>query len=259
VHEEQGLGDILQFVRYASVLKRRGAARVIVETSAEAAGIVATAPGVDVIARRGAALPAYDVYVPLMSLPYRCGTRIDTIPADIPYLRADARPVGSLVRQAAARLKVGLVWGGNPNHQRDRFRSIPFLALLSVVQLDGVALFALQKGAHATAMGPWREPFGIIDLGPHLATLEDTAAAMMELDVVITVDTATAHLAGALGRPTWALHAHVPDWRWLRDRDDSPWYPTMRLFRQSAPGEWSRPLGEIHAALKELLARRTPR
>ncbi|MDQ8154391.1 MAG: tetratricopeptide repeat protein, partial [Gemmatimonadota bacterium] len=252
VHEEQGLGDVLQFVRYAEALKRRGAGRVIVETSADAARLVGTAPGVDEVVVRDQPAPRYDVFVPLMSLPYRCGTRLESIPGRTPYLRAEARAVSEVVRATPGALKVGLVWGGNPNHQRDRYRSVPFAALFSAVQSDDVALFSLQKGPHAADRPAWSEAAGLVDLAPHLQTLDDTASAIEALDLVITVDTAMAHLAGALGRPTWTLITRVPDWRWLRDRSDSPWYPSMRLFRQVVPDEWSRPLGEVRSALLAL-------
>lgn len=256
VHEEQGLGDLLQFVRYAGELKRRGAGRVIIEAPADAARLLATAPGVDGVSVRGAPLPAYDVFVPLMSLPYRCETSLESIPRPASYLRVDEqaaeRDAARIVRQATGALKVGIIWGGNPNHQRDRYRSMPFVALFSAAQVDGVSLFSLQKGPHADELAAWSKAAGLVDLAPHLQSLDDTAAAVMELDLVITVDTAMAHLAAALGRPTWTLVTRVPDWRWLLDRTDTPWYPTMRLFRQQASEDWSRPLGEVRAALLEL-------
>lgn len=253
VHQEQGLGDVLQFVRYAAELKRRGAARVIVEAPPDAARLVSSAPGVDAVAPRGAPIPTCDVFVSIMSLPHRCGTRSGTIPSTVPYLRAQPGVVAERVRQAPGAVKVGIVWGGNPQHQRDRFRSMPFPALLSAVHMDGIALFSLQKGPHARALAPWRDALGVIDLDAQLQTLDDTAAAVMALDLVISVDTAVAHLAGALGRPIWTLHPLLPDWRWGRDGADSAWYPTMRLFRQDAPGDWSRPLGQLRDALEALL------
>ena len=253
VQEEQGLGDLLQFVRYAAQLKARGAARVTVQCASDAAALIGSVPGVDAVALRGAALPAFDVHVPILSLPYRCGTTMASIPTGAPYLTASERPVAQRVREAPNALKVGLVWGGNPRHQRDRYRSMPLSALLSAVHGPGVALFSLQKGPHAAALAPWLG-VGIVDLDPHLGTLEDTAAAILALDLVVTVDTAVAHLAGALGQRTWLLLPSVPDWRWFLGRDDSPWYPTMRLFRQATPGDWTRPLGALRAALQEMLA-----
>ena len=255
VQEEQGLGDLLQFVRYAGELKARGAGRVTVQCASDAAELIGTVPGVDAVALRGAPLPAFDVHVPIMSLPYRCGTTMTTIPAAVPYMTASERPVARLVHAVPDALKVGLVWGGSPQHQRDRYRSMPFSALLAAVHGPGVALFSLQKGPHAAALAPWIAA-GIVDLDPHLRSLEDTAAAIMALDLVITVDTAVAHLAGALGQRTWLLLPSVPDWRWFLGRDDSPWYPAMRLFRQARPGEWTRPLGVLRAALQAMLAPR---
>ena len=252
VQFEQGLGDLLQFVRYARELKHRGASRVIVETPADAASVVRTASGVDDVTILGEAVPPHDVNVPLMSLAYRCETRLGTIPAEVPYLRASARPIATAIRQAPGQLKVGLVWGGNPHNSRDQYRSVPLAALLAVLPMDGVSLFSLQKGPHARALAPWRTLVDITDLDPHLQTLEDTAAVIMELDVVITVCTSIAHLAGALGQRTWTLLHQPADWRWFRDRDDSPWYPTMRLFRQDTPGDWARPLGLLRGALMDL-------
>lgn len=250
VHEEQGLGDTLQFVRYAAELKRRGAARVIVETDAGSASLIATVPGVDAVATRGAALPAYDCFVPMMTLPLRCGTTLQTIPAEVPYFTAPSRPVADIVRAARGRVKVGIVWGGNPRNPRDRFRSVPLPALLAALHGPDVTIVSLQKGPHAAALAPWRDHFGVLDLDAHLATLDDTAAAIGALDVVITVCTSMAHLAGGLGHRTWTLLSEPADWRWFRHRTDSPWYPGMRLFRQPVPGEWAKPLGEVHQALQ---------
>jgi tetratricopeptide (TPR) repeat protein len=256
IREEQGLGDLLQFVRYARELKAMGAGCVLVQCAAQAAALVATAPGVDTVVRRGDPLPAHDVYVPLMSLPYRCGTTIESIPATVPYLTAVDRPVAQVIGADPNLVKVGIVWAGNPNHTRDHARSIALPALLAAVHGIGASLYSLQKDVHPAVLAPWLVA-GIVDLNPQLATLDDTAAAIMALDLVISVDTAVAHLAGALGKPVWILVSHVPDWRWLLDRDDSPWYPSVRLFRQATPGNWSVPLGQLRTALRSLLASST--
>lgn len=256
VHAEQGLGDLIQFVRYASILKARGARRVVFEAPEGAVCLLATATGVDKVAVAGSRIPQHDLHIPLLSLPYRCGTRVGTIPAEVPYLVAPNRRVSSLIRASTGRLKVGIVWGGNPRHQRDRYRSIPFAALYSAVQSAGATLFSLQKGPHHAALTALNGG-EIIDLAPYLVDLADAAAAVSALDLVITVDTSMAHLAGALGKRTWVLLPHIPDWRWFCERDDSPWYPTMRLFRQTHPGEWARPLGNVRIALHDTLRQLT--
>ena len=253
--EEQGLGDVLQFVRYARELKMRGASRVIVQCSSDAAELIHTVPGVDGVTLRGAALPPHDVVVPIMSLPHRCGTTRDSIPSVRSYMTTRDRPVAQIVQKAQGILKVGLVWGGNPGHQRDQYRSIPLPTLLSAIHGPGVVLFSLQKGPYTSALGPWIQA-GIVSPELPLDTLNDTASAAMALDLVVTVDTAVAHLAGALGQRVWTLLSAVPDWRWFLGRDDTPWYPTMRLFRQTLPGDWSHPVVQIRAALQELLAQR---
>lgn len=250
---EQGIGDLLQFVRYARELKQRGARRVVIETPETVASLIRTVPGVDDIAIFGSAnLPPYDVRARLMSLAYLCNTRMESIPSEVPYLHVTETPVASIVRAAPGKLKVGIVWGGNPSNSRDPYRSVPLAALLPVIHMEGLSFFSLQKGPHAQSVLPWMSVFPIIDLGPHLASLEDTASAILQLDVVISICTSVAHLSGALGQRTFTLLHHPPDWRWFRGRNDSPWYPTMTLFRQDTPGDWSRPLGLLRDALKKL-------
>jgi Flp pilus assembly protein TadD len=253
IHEEQGLGDLIQFARYATALKARGAGRVVLEAPADAIRLLGTVPGVDEVVAHDATEASCDLHVPLMSTPFLCSTRLESIPAGTPYLRATHRPVVEVVRAVSARVKVGIVWGGNPAHPRDRFRSLPSLALLGALQHPEVALFSLQKGPPAADLLRYGALFGVRDLGPSLETLDDTAAAISALDVVVTVDTAVAHLAGALAAPTWTLLSFYNDWRWMLDRDDTPWYPSMRLFRQAAPLDWSRPLGQVRHALEQLV------
>jgi Glycosyltransferase family 9 (heptosyltransferase) len=190
-------------------------------------------------------------------LPRIFGTTLDTIPADVPYLHPDPEKL-SRWRAAlggARPLKVGVVWAGNPRHKGDRQRSLSAEAALPRLVMPGVQLYSLQKEPRAedapvlTALGD-----DIIDLAPALNDFSDTAAAVAALDLVVAVDTSVAHLAGALGRPVWMLTPYALDWRWLREREDSPWYPTMRLFRQRAPREWDDPLLHISAALAILAA-----
>ncbi|MBW7968443.1 tetratricopeptide repeat protein [Bradyrhizobium sp. BR 10289] len=253
---EYGLGDALHFVRYVPMVTAMGG-KTILQVQPALAGLLRQLPDVTVIPR-GETLPAFDLQLPLMSLPRVFGTTLDTIPADIPYLHPDP---AKLARWRAAladvtALKVGVVWAGNARHKGDRQRSLSAEAVLPRLVMPGVQLYSLQKeprpgdGEVLAALGT-----DIIDLAPALGDFADTAAAVAALDLVIAVDTSVAHLAGALGRPVWMLTPYALDWRWLRDREDSPWYPTMRLFRQRAPREWDDPLMRISAALAVLAAK----
>ncbi|MGY8705245.1 tetratricopeptide repeat protein [Bradyrhizobium sp. 18BD] len=252
---EYGLGDALHFVRYLPMVTALGG-KVILQVQPALAALLQQLPDVTVIPR-GMPLPAFDLQLPLMSLPRLFGTTLDTIPAEIPYLHPDptrlARWRAALVDVTA--LKVGVVWAGNARHKGDRQRSLPAEAVLPRLVMPGVQLYSLQKEPRPedaemlAALGT-----DIIDLAPALGDFADTAAAVAALDLVIAVDTSVAHLAGTLGRPVWMLTPYALDWRWLRDREDSPWYPTMRLFRQRSPREWEDPLMRLSAALAVLAA-----
>ncbi len=258
---EQGFGDAFQFVRYAAVLKARGAASVIVGCRAPIARLLAGAVGVDGVVTEGQPLPAFDAAVHMMSLPYRLGTRPDSIPASIPYLAADPELVTTWAERMAGKpgLRVGLSWQGNPDPRVDHGRSIPLSALAPLANIPGVRLISLQKGPGREQIEVTRH-VGVETLEPELDpgpdAFLDTAAVMMNLDLVVTTDTAVAHLAGALGRPVWLLLKHPPEWRWLLEGESSPWYPTMRLFRQSVtgPGEnpWSPVIERVAAELRRL-------
>ena len=235
VHAEQGFGDTIQFSRYLPLVAATGA-RVLFECQKPLAGLMTTLmPRIgDIrIIDPGAPVPQADCHVPLLSLPGIFGATIETIPARVPYLAAPPDRAERWARHPFAEgLKVGLAWAGNPERQDDRMRSCPPDALSPLLR-DGRAVFyALGK----TATGPL--PSGVVDLGPELSDFGDTAAVMERMDLVISVDTASAHLAGALGRPVWVMLGYAADWRYLLEREDSPWYPTMRLFRQTAPGDW---------------------
>jgi hypothetical protein len=186
-----------------------------------------------------------------MSLMQYLGTTLDTIPADIPYLAPDPASTRAMAMRLGGSegFKVGLVWSGNPRHPNDRQRSIPLQRLAPICDVPGVRFFSLQTDERA---GDLQQvpPGRIIDLSPHLTDFAETAAAVSQLDLVISVDTAVAHLAGALGRPAWTLLPEPADWRWLRDRDSSPWYPGMRLFRQTKRHEWDPVLDRVREALR---------
>lgn len=252
---EYGLGDALHFVRYVPMVTALGG-RIILQVQPALATLLRQLQGVNVIAR-GTPLPPFDLQLPLMSLPRIFGTTRETIPAGVPYLHPDPARL-SRWRAALAdvtALKVGVVWAGNARHKGDRQRSLSAGAVLPRLVMPGVQLYSLQKELRPgdaevlAALGD-----GIVDLAPALGDFADTAAAVAALDLVIAVDTSVAHLAGALGRPVWMLTPYALDWRWLREREDSPWYPTMRLFRQRSPREWDDPLMRLSAALAVLAA-----
>jgi hypothetical protein len=246
---EQGLGDTIQFVRYAPLL-RRFAGRIVLSCQPSLTQVMASAAGRDAVVPAGGALPPFDAFVPLMSLMHRLGTRLETIPAAVPYLGADAGRVAALApRFRGAGFKVGLVWSGNPKHGNDRHRSVPLALLRPLLTVPGARLFSLQVGARAEDIAAEGLAGVITDLAPDLADFADTAAAISQLDLVVTVDTSVAHLAGALGRPTWLLLPWTADWRWLAGRPDSPWYPSMRLFRQPRYGAWEPAVEDIVASL----------
>lgn len=255
VHAEQGFGDTLQFCRYAPLLAARGA-RVVLEVQPALKALMASLEGPAQVVARGELLPGFDYQCPLLGLPHAFGTTLETIPRHTPYLRADAQRVAQwanlLGARAEKRLRVGLAWAGNPEHKNDHNRSIDFARFAPWFELD-IEWVSLQKAvrehdeallAHAPVLRFDDEP----------GDFADTAALMTSLDLVISVDSAVAHLAGALGRPLWVLLPEPPEWRWMRARDDSPWYPGARLFRQRAPGQWTSVIDAVKAALVEKTA-----
>ncbi|MDD9878749.1 MAG: tetratricopeptide repeat protein [Magnetovibrio sp.] len=244
---EQGFGDTLQFVRYAPMVKAR-AARVVLECRPELASLLAGAPGVDAIAAPGSAPPDIDAYRPLLDLPGLFGTGPESVPAAAGYLSAPApRPL-----DAAPDAAVGLVWAGSPGHENDRNRSIGLRALAPLLGVPGVRFFSLQTGPAADQLAALDGAGRVTDLGRGLGDFADTAASLAGLDLVISVDTATAHLAGAMGRPTWLLVPKVPDWRWGLGGGTTPWYQSLTLFRQTDAGDWRGPVAALAEALRKL-------
>ena len=254
VHAEQGLGSAIQFVRYAGLLAaRRG--QVIVECRPPLyrlfeSSLVRRDRTVAVVLK-AATPPPFDCHAPLMSLPHLLGTTIDAIPAEVPYL--SARPADIVAwRQRLVdqpRPRIGLVWAGNPGHENDHNRSMPARLLTPLVARSRASFFSLQVPAAADDLATL-PPGGVTDLAPALGDFADTAAVIENLDLVISVDTAAAHLAGALGKPVWLLLPYVPEWRWMLERDDSPWYPTMRLFRQHSAGDWTGVVERVSTTLQ---------
>jgi tetratricopeptide (TPR) repeat protein len=250
---EQGFGDTIQFVRFVPLVKALGAT-VRVQVDKGLLNLIKTVEGIDQALTADAPAKHFDFYCPMAGLPFAFGTDLEDIPRKVPYLHADATRVASwrerIENIGDAKLRVGLVWQGNPAHAKDRARSIPLARLAGLASTPGVRLFSLQKNEGREQIE--RAEFAIHDLAPALHAFDDTAAAIEALDLVITVDTSVAHLAGAQGRPVWTLIAIPFDWRWMRERTDSPWYPTMRLYRQARPGEWFEVIERVKADLANL-------
>lgn len=259
LHAEQGLGDTLQFARYAPLLTARGA-RVLLEVQSVLKPLLGSLPGVARLLVRGEALPAFDLHCPLLSLPLACGTDRETVPADTPYVRAPAdrverwRPVFAGIKE----VKVGVAWAGNPHHRNDRNRSVPFESFAALFATPGCRFFGLQKDVAPDDAARLARMAAFTDFSAQIADFGDSAAIIQELDIVVTVDTATAHLAGALGAKTWILLPFSPDWRWMIEREDSPWYPTARLFRQKQPGHWPAVIDRVAVELRALADTRVP-
>ena len=245
---EQGLGDTIQFARYLPLLARRGA-RVILQCAASLVPLLGAMPGVQACPH--GSRPEYDCWVDQMSLLRLFGTTFGTVPYPAGYLVPDPARAASWEPSLPRGLRIGLVWAGNPLHSNDRRRSMPVTALAPVVAAGRNTLVGLQVGPRARDLA---KLFGVIDYSGRLTDWAATAAVISALDVVITVDTAAAHLAGALGIPVWLMLPHAPDWRWMLGREDTPWYAGMRLFRQERPGDWSGVADRVATALAGIAA-----
>jgi hypothetical protein len=252
---EAGLGDVIQFCRYAAVLKAQGAASITLICHPPLKALLAELEGVNTVIAFDEQIPSsgWDYWTPLLSIPYYCKTRLDNMPAQIPYLHAP----NERIRRWAAQLpkdglRVGLVWKGSTQFENDADRSLPSLGVLAPLgSVANVSFVSLQKGAgEEEAMNP-PPGLGLTHIGSQLMDFADTAAVVANLDLVICVDTAVAHLAGAMGKACWVLLPdYKADWRWMADRTDSPWYPgTMRLFRQPKMGDWNSVVAGLVAAL----------
>lgn len=237
LYPEQGLGDVLQMVRYVPLLASLGAS-VVIECPAPLVRLLGSLPGNPRLVGRGATVDA-DLQASLMSLPRLFRTTVDTIPGNGPYLFADDALMSSTAPLVAGTgRRIGLVWQGNPRQVDEPYRSIPLAALEPLVALTGATFYGLQRDHGRDQLASFAGRDRIVDLGPRLDDLATTAAVLAHLDLVITTCTAVAHLAGALGRPVWVLLKRGADWRWMLDRPDSPWYRTARLIRQRRPGDW---------------------
>ena len=239
----KGLGDAIQFARYLPLLTRRGA-RVVLQCAPSLIPLLGSMPGIETCPR--GSRPSYDCWVDQMSLPLLFGTALGTIPSPAGYLVPDPARAARWENRLPDGLRVGVVWAGNPLHSNDHRRSIPASALAPVVTAGRSALVSLQTGPRARDLA---KLFGVADYSGRLTDWAETAAVVSALDLVIAVDTAVAHLAGALGIPVWLMLPHAPDWRWMLGREDSPWYAGMRLFRQEHPGDWGSVAERVAAAL----------
>ena len=254
---EQGFGDVIQFIRYAALLKEQGAT-VIFEAPERLVPLLAGCPGVDQVVAQGQPIPNYDVFCPLLTVPGYLDTSIDRIPGNVPYIRPDASLLEKWGRELSAYpgFKVGINWQGNPKYAGERHRSMPLRQFEGLSKIPGVTLFSLQKNDGVEQLKALGDTFPVIDLGTKLdestGPFMETAAVLKSLDLFITSDTAVAHLAGALGVPVWMPLSTTPDWRWLTGREDSPWYPTMRIFRQDTHMEWGPVFERIATELRKL-------
>ncbi len=241
IHTEQGSGDAIQFIRFVPLARERCGKLILVSTP-ELMPLLATIPEIDELRTAGdISVSAFDYYIPLMSLPHVLGITLEEISHKVPYIQAEKLPVKSLPSIASLqepKLKVGIVWGGSLTQANDKNRSCHLMDFLPVLELENIAFYSLQKGEQTKELAQLPPKLQLQDLSANLNTFADTAEFIQQLDLVIAVDTAVAHLAGALGKSVWTLLCYSPDWRWMLEREDSPWYPTMRLFRQNQPGDW---------------------
>ena len=257
LHAEQGYGDSIQFIRYVSAVQE-GGGKAIVACPLELKRLFATISGIEQVLTTGDALPAFDCYAPLMSLPHILCTTLDTIPNQVPYLHPEAlkRLLGTfpsiIIRKTdrESQIKVGITWACKQAHWTYSVRSCQLSQFLPLLEIPGITWYSLQKGPQVADLQQVSDR--IINLDEHLQDFADTAGAVAQLDLVITVDTAVAHLAGAMAKPVWLLLPFIPNWRWMLDREDTPWYPTMRLFRQQQPGDWQSVFAKVASALNSL-------
>ena len=254
LYHEQGYGDTIQFIRYATVAAER-CSSVIVQVPPDLTGLVRRIPGIDHVIPLGAdRLPHFDLHAALMSLPLIFNTTVKTIPAKVPYLWGSGPAANAWKEQMSrdgARLRVGLTWAGRPSHPNDPRRSIGLSELAPLAEVEGVIFYAIQKANPNQPPVPFPPGMRLIDCSPRLKDFSDTAALIHNLDLVVTVDTAVAHLAGAMGKPVWTFLPFAADFRWLLDRADTPWYPTMTLLRQKQPGAWDEVIRDAAERLRQ--------
>ncbi|MGD0389610.1 MAG: tetratricopeptide repeat protein [Tepidisphaeraceae bacterium] len=251
LYAEQGIGDAIQFARYIPRVARRGGG-IVVECQTPLKRLLSRIPSVQAVITEGEPLPPFDVQCPLLSLPLAFRTNWSSIPASVPYLKPDRKQSAMWKKRLAAEYphrRIGLAWAGSSAHKKDRTRSVELSQLAPLAAIPGNSFFSLQMGEAGKQVPP--AEMTLHDFTAELNDFADTAALLDNLDLVITVDTAVAHLAGAMGKPVWVLVSYAPDWRWLLRREDSPWYPTMRLFRQTSIGDWANVIQRVANSLAE--------
>lgn len=256
IHDEQGYGDTFQFLRMVPWARERSGARVILEINAESFSLAQRSAGFDDIIVRGSLPPAFDVHCEMMSLPMAMKLQPADLPGTGPYLAADPVRVAKWRERLAhlPRPLVALVWAGRPTHNNDARRSMALADLAPLAQ-PGITFLSLQKGPAAAQAAAPPEGMNLLSLSDEIADFEDTAAILSIADLLVSVDSSPVHLAGALGRPAWVMLPFVPDWRWLLEREDTPWYPDVRLFRQPKPDDWGPVLEAVAGELACLKVR----
>ena len=254
VHQEQGFGDMIQFARYLPMLKEKtGGASVVLEVQPELNRLFSEIDGVDKIIDRGAPLPKFDFYLPMMSLARVFGTTADSVPADVPYLSAPDMETLKLPPNLDKQFRLGIAWAGSPTQQNDANRSCDFGHFVEFLGVSGVTVYSLQKGPREADIRANGCEGLVMNVAPRLRDFADTAAVVSQLDLVICVDTAVGHVAGALGVPAWVVRPSTPDWRWLAGAETSAWYPKHRIFQQSEPGGWDSVFTKVRKALRDEL------
>ena len=253
---EQGVGDAIQFVRYVERVRNR-VGRIILEVPATIHRLISHSINVDKVISPGEESAKFDLHIPLLSLPRALYPTDSDIPNRCPYLSPPTEADSELTSDIdwnESEFKVGIVWAGNPRHANDHNRSCPLKYFTGLMGIPGISFYSLQKGPRSTEVKDMAINYQIHDLSNRLQSFTDTAVVMQNLDLVISVDTAVAHLAGALAVPTWLLLPFNSDWRWFLDRSDSPWYPSMRIFRQTKPGDWDSLFEQVSLSLKQLIS-----
>ncbi|AUG55462.1 tetratricopeptide repeat protein [Thalassospira marina] len=255
VHDEQGFGDTFQFLRLIGAAKERSQARIILQIREEQQSFAKRMTGIDDVIIQGALPPEFDMHCHLMTLPMALGLKMQDLPGEVPYLKTSPERLKKWKKRLKdlPRPLVGLVWAGRPTHLNDANRSLAF-AELAPLGDSGVTFVAVQKGDRADDAKTPPAGMNVISLSDEIEDFEDTAAIFQILDLLISVDSSPVHLAGAIGRPAWVMLPFVPDWRWLLDREDTPWYPSVRLFRQPRAGDWHSVIANIRTALLEKFA-----
>jgi len=253
IHDEQGFGDTFQFMRMVPWAKERSQARLVLQITPEQEGLARRMGGFDDIVLRGQLPPRFDIHCEMMSLPMAMGLQLSELPGPMPYLTVDRRRLAKWKRRLAKlpRPLVALNWAGRPNHFNDANRSMT-LATLAPLAMPGVTFLSVQKGPKSEQTKTAPAGMTLVDLGSEIDDFDDTAAIFSLIDLLISVDSSPVHLAGALNRPAWVMLPFVPDWRWLQERDDTPWYPSVRLFRQKKAGDWPDVVRRMALALAEM-------